>query len=319
MLRVNDLKVYYKTPSGYIKAVDGVSFEVKKGEIFGIAGESGCGKSTLVNSLILRKPPMIHMGGEALLEGKDIMTLDEKEYRKIRYTKISIIPQYSLNALNPTKKIREIVWDLAKEHGYTDKEEIESKLRERLRMVSLSEQVANMYPIALSGGMKQRVVMVVSTLLDPKILIADEITSALDVTNQRIILELLYYFIKEEKIVDSIIFITHDIGLLDKIADRIMVMYAGKAVEIGPTEKIINKPTHPYTQLLLNSLPRLGINYEKERLQGIPGEPPALLKPPSGCRLHPRCPYATDICTMKEPEMIEIEKSHFVACHMYRG
>ncbi len=318
MLKVNNLKIYYKTPLGFVKAVDGVSFEVKKGEIFGIAGESGCGKSTLVNSLVLRKPPMVHMGGEAILDGKNIMTLNEKEYRKIRYTKLSIIPQYSLNALNPTKRIKEIVRDLAKEHGYKDREEIENKLRERLKMVGLSEQVANMYPIELSGGMKQRAVMVVSTLLDPKLLIADEITSALDVTNQRIILELLYSFIKEEKIVDSIIFITHDMGLLDKIADRIMIMYAGKVVEIGPTEKIINEPAHPYTQMLLNSLPRLGISYREIKLQEIPGEPPALLKPPSGCRLHPRCPYAMQICK-EEPDMIKIGRNHFVACHMYRG
>lgn len=319
MLEVNDLRVYYKIPSGYVKAVDGVSFEVRNGEIFGIAGESGCGKSTLVNSLILRKPPMTHMGGEAILNGKDIMKLDEKEYRKIKYTQISIIPQYSLNALNPTKKIKDIVWDLSREHGYDNREEIENKLRERLGIVGLSEEVANMYPIELSGGMKQRAVMVVSTLLDPKLLIADEITSALDVTNQRIILELLYYFIKREKIVDSIIFITHDMGLLDKIADRIMIMYAGKIVEIGPTEKIINEPAHPYTQMLLNSLPRLSTKYGEEKLHEIPGEPPALLNPPSGCRLHPRCPYAMELCKEQEPNMIEIEKNHFVSCHLYRG
>ncbi|WP_457753151.1 ABC transporter ATP-binding protein [Thermococcus sp.] len=318
MLKVRDLKIYYKTPAGYVKAVDNVSFEVKEGEVFGIAGESGCGKSTLVHSLILKKPPMVHMGGEAIFKGKDLMKLSNEEFRKIRYEEISIIPQYSMNALNPTKKIKDIVWDLAKEHGYTERKEIEEKLKERLEMVKLSEKVADMYPIELSGGMRQRATMVVSTLLNPDLLIADEVTSALDVTTQRVVLELLHYF-KENNIIKSLIFVTHDLALLDKIADRIMIMYAGKVVEIGKTEQIVKNPQHPYTKMLLGSLPKLGIHYKQQRLRGIPGYPISLLTPPEGCRFYTRCPYVMDICPKKEPSLIEIENGHYVACHLHGG
>ncbi|WP_297549517.1 ABC transporter ATP-binding protein [Thermococcus sp.] len=318
MLTVEDLKIYYSTPIGHVKAVDGVSFEVKKGEVFGIAGESGCGKSTLVHSLILRKPPMIHIGGKALFKGRDLMTMDLKESKKIRYTELSIIPQYAMNALNPTKKIRDIVWDLAREHGYNNRKEIENILRERLEMVKLSSKVANMYPVELSGGMRQRATMVVSTLLNPDLLIADEVTSALDVTTQRVVIELLHHFM-EEGIVKSIIFVTHDLALLDKIADRIMIMYAGKVVEIGPTEEVINEPAHPYTQLLLSALPRLGIQYKKQKLRGIPGYPISLLNPPKGCRFYTRCPHAFEKCPHVEPELIEVGRDHYASCHLLGG
>ncbi|KUH32197.1 dipeptide/oligopeptide/nickel ABC transporter ATP-binding protein [Thermococcus celericrescens] len=318
MLTVENLKIYYATPVGHVKAVDGVSFEVKEGEVFGIAGESGCGKSTLVHSLILRKPPMVHMGGKALFKGRDLMRLSEEEARRIRYSELSIIPQYAMNALNPTKKIRDIVWDLAKEHGQTDREEVEKLLRERLAMVKLSPNVANMYPVELSGGMRQRATMVVSTLLNPDLLIADEITSALDVTTQRVVIELLHHFM-EEGIVKSVIFVTHDLAILDKIADRIMIMYAGKVVEIGPTEEIINNPVHPYTRLLLNSLPRMGVQYKKQKLSGIPGYPISLLNPPKGCRFYTRCPYALDKCPHVEPGLVRVGEGHYAACHLLGG
>ncbi|NJE31132.1 ABC transporter ATP-binding protein [Thermococcus sp. 18S1] len=318
MLTVENLKIYYATPVGHVKAVDGVSFDVKEGEVFGIAGESGCGKSTLVHSLILRKPPMVHMGGKALFKGRDLMRLSEEEARRIRYTELSIIPQYAMNALNPTKKIRDIVWDLAREHGHTDREEVEKLLRERLAMVKLSPNVANMYPVELSGGMRQRATMVVSTLLNPDLLIADEVTSALDVTTQRVVIELLHHFM-EEGIVKSIIFVTHDLAILDKIADRIMVMYAGKVVEIGPTEEIINNPVHPYTRLLLNSLPRMGVQYRRQKLSGIPGYPISLLNPPKGCRFYTRCPYALEKCPSEEPPLLSVGREHYVACHVAGG
>ncbi|NJE76730.1 ABC transporter ATP-binding protein [Thermococcus sp. ES12] len=318
MLTVENLRIYYATPVGHVKAVDGVSFDVREGEVFGIAGESGCGKSTLVHSLILRKRPMVHMGGRALFKGRDLMGLSEEEARRIRYTELSIIPQYAMNALNPTKKIRDIVWDLAREHGYSDREEVERLLRERLAMVKLSPSVAGMYPVELSGGMRQRATMVVSTLLNPDLLIADEITSALDVTTQRVVIELLHHFM-EEGIVKSMIFVTHDLAILDKIADRIMVMYAGKVVEIGPTEEIINNPVHPYTRLLLNSLPRMGVQYRKQKLKGIPGYPISLLNPPKGCRFHTRCPRAIEKCPDEEPPLVRVGKDHYAACHLLGG
>ncbi|WP_297523734.1 ABC transporter ATP-binding protein [Thermococcus sp.] len=318
LLEVRNLKIYYKTPAGYVRAVDDVTFHVNKGEVFGIAGESGCGKSTLVHSLILRKPPMEHAGGEAVFKGRDLMKLSEEEARKIRYTELSIIPQYAMNALNPTKKIKDIVWDLAREHGHTNRSEVEKLLRERLAMVKLTPKVADMYPVELSGGMKQRATMVVSTLLNPDLLIADEITSALDVTTQRVVLELLHHFM-EEGIVKSIIFVTHDLALLDKIADRIMILYAGKMAELGPTEEVINEPAHPYTQLLLNSLPRMGVQYKKQKLKGIPGYPISLLNPPKGCRFYTRCPYAMQQCKNEEPPLVKVGENHYAACHLLGG
>ena len=318
LLDVRNLKIYYKTPVGYVKAVDDVSFNVEKGEVFGVAGESGCGKSTLVHSLILRKPPMIHMGGQAIFKGRNLMQLSKEEERRIKYTEISIIPQYAMNALNPTKKIKDIVWDIAREHGYEDRNEVEKLLRERLAMVKLSEKVADMYPVELSGGMRQRVTMVVSTLMNPDLLIADEVTSALDVTTQRVVLELLHYFL-EQDIVKSIIFVTHDLALLDKIADRFLVMYAGKVVEMGPTEDLINSPSHPYTTMLVESLPKIGVRYHERKLKGIPGYPISLLNPPEGCRFYTRCPYAMEQCPIIEPPKVEVEEGHIVACHLYGG
>ena len=318
LLEVRDLKIYYRTPMGPVKAVDGVSFDVREGEVFGIAGESGCGKSTLVHSLILRKPPMFHAGGKALFKGKDLMGLSEEEARKIRYTELSIIPQYAMNALNPTKKIKDIVWDLAREHGHEDRSEVERLLRERLAMVKLSPKVADMYPVELSGGMRQRATMVVSTLLNPDLLIADEVTSALDVTTQRVVIELLHHFM-EEGIVKSIIFVTHDLALLDKIADRTMILYAGKVAEIAPTEEMISNPAHPYTKLLLESLPKMGVQYKKQKLRGIPGYPISLLNPPSGCRFYTRCPYVMDRCKDEQPPLVKVGEEHYAACHLLGG
>ncbi|WP_297477667.1 ABC transporter ATP-binding protein [Thermococcus sp.] len=318
LLEVRDLKIYYRTPMGPVKAVDGVSFDVREGEVFGIAGESGCGKSTLVHSLILRKPPMFHAGGKALFKGKDLMGLSEEEARKIRYTELSIIPQYAMNALNPTKKIKDIVWDLAKEHGHEDRSEVEKLLRERLAMVKLSPKVADMYPVELSGGMRQRATMVVSTLLNPDLLIADEVTSALDVTTQRVVIELLHHFM-EEGIVKSIIFVTHDLALLDKIADRTMILYAGKVAEIAPTEEMISNPAHPYTKLLLDSLPKMGVQYKKQKLRGIPGYPISLLNPPKGCRFYTRCPYVMERCKDEEPPLVKVGEEHYAACHLLGG
>lgn len=313
LLRVENLKVYYRTLRGSVKAVDNVSFEVREGEVLGIAGESGCGKSTLVNFLILPKPPMYHAGGRVLVNNNgnfiDITALDKEELRKIRYEKISIIPQYSMDALSPTKKIKDIMKDLLKEHG---KVFDEKEAKERLKMVGLSDEVLNMYPVELSGGMKQRATMVVSTLLNPEVLIADEITSALDVSSQKMVVEMLLKFL-ENKIVGSIVFITHDLSVLYQIADRVMILYAGKVAEIGPTENVIKSSVHPYTKALINSLPEMNIRFEEKRLKGIKGHPPNLLNPPEGCRFRDRCDYAFEKCKEEPPETI-VEKGHKVFC-----
>lgn len=310
ILRVNDLKVYYKTLRGSVKAIDGVTFTIRKGEVLGIAGESGCGKSTLVNFFVLPKEPMYHAGGSVILEDTDITKLPKDELRKIRYEKISIIPQYSMDALSPTKKIKVIIRDIMREHG---KHVDHSLVEERLAMVNLSKRVLEMYPVELSGGMRQRATMVVSTLLNPKILIADEITSALDVSTQKFVIEMLMNFM-EKRIVDSMVFITHDLSILYQIATRVMVLYAGKVVEIGPTEEVIKNPVHPYTKALIYSLPEMNVRFKEKRLEGIPGHPPHLLNPPAGCRFHDRCPIAKKKCKEEEPPLIKVGEDHYVYC-----
>jgi peptide/nickel transport system ATP-binding protein len=296
-----------------MKAVDKVSFTVRDGEVLGLAGESGCGKSTLVNSLILLKPPMFHAGGNAVFEGIDLMTADSKQMREIRFTKISIIPQYAMDALSPTKRLREIIRDLAKAHGMTDTGEVLERAKERLKLVNLSPKVLNMYPVEMSGGMRQRAVMVISTLMDPKLLLADEITSALDVSTQRVIIEMLKNFMARG-LMRSMIFVTHDLATMYQIADRIAVMYAGKLVEIGKADDVIKDPAHPYTQALIKSLPKFGIRAREVRLKGIQGQPPDLLNPPKGCRFATRCPFATDHCRVEEPQLVSVGPGHTAAC-----
>lgn len=313
VLDVRDLRIYYRTLYGYVKAVDGVSFDIKRGEILGIAGESGCGKSTLGNGLILLKPPMKYMGGEAILDGKNIMALSPRDLRKVKYEKISIIPQYAMDAMNPTKKIKQIIDDLLHEHG----ESFERKkdvIEERLEIVNLGKKVLNMYPIELSGGMKQRMVMVISTLMNPDVLIADEITSALDVSSQRSVIQMLYEM-REKKIMGSLAFITHDLSVLYQIADKVMVLYAGRVAEISPMEDIVREPLHPYTKMLLSSLPKIGVRYSQTKLKGIPGYPPSLLNIGPGCRFRDRCPYAFEKCE-QDPPVFDID-GRKVSCWLF--
>ena len=315
ILELEDYKVYYKTLSGYVRAVDGVSFTIKKGEIVGLIGESGCGKSTLIMSLVIRKPPMIVMGGKARLKSIDLVNISEKERRKILLTNISIIPQYALDALPTIKKIKTFLKDIAKDKGVPEEEVLE-KFMERARIIGLPSEVVNMYPIELSGGMRQRVVITLATIFSPDLLIADEPTSALDVTTQRHVLELLAE-LRDTGIIGSLIFVTHDIASVRQIADKIIVMYAGKVVEIGETEDIVTDPKHPYTRKLIEAVPKLGINYKKKRLSGLPGSPPSLLNPPPGCRFHPRCPLVMATCKTREPPLKPLNGTRLVACWLY--
>ena len=310
-LNVSNLRVYYQTLKGDVKALDGVTFDIRDGEIAGIVGESGCGKSTLSNSLITLRLPMKFVGGYVSLDGNELPLQDHKKMGGFRYKKISIIPQYAMNALNPTVKLRRLISDLLNCHkvGY---DEILPELNRRLDVVNLDRAVLDMYPVELSGGMKQRAVMVISTLLNPSLLIADEITSALDVSTQRAVAEMIVEF-RDKILVKSVIFVTHDISILYQIADSIIIMYAGKLVERAGTEIIINKPIHPYTEMLISSLPEVGVYHNDKRLKGIPGKPPQLLSPPPGCRFKERCPQAFEKCK-EEPPMIEIEPNHWVAC-----
>ncbi|NJP28520.1 ABC transporter ATP-binding protein [Microbispora sp. SCL1-1] len=308
-LKVTDLRVYYRTLRGEVKALDGVTFSVADGEIMGLAGESGSGKSTLAKSLIRLDGRMRHVGGTVELDGRVMPLPDDDAMDEFRFREVSLIPQYSMSALNPIRKIGRMVGELLEARG----ERLEkAELKRRLELVGLSKDVLDRYPIELSGGMKQRVVMVISTLLNPSLLIADEVTSALDVSSQKAVATTLLGF-RDRGLVTSMMVVTHDISLVYQIADTIMVMYAGRLAEKAPADVLVTAPKHPYTQQLISALPEVGVRHEDRRLAGIPGNPPSLLKPPGGCRFRDRCPLAFGQCA-EQPPFAEVAPGHFVAC-----
>jgi peptide/nickel transport system ATP-binding protein len=310
-LHVEDLTVYYQSLRGDVKAVDGATFEIVDGEIMGLAGESGCGKSTLGKSLIRLDARMRYVRGHVVLDGVELPIWDDRRMNAHRFKSVSLIPQYALSALNPTRRIGTMVTELLSSRDVS-LDTVLPELRRRLDLVGLPRDVLERFPIELSGGMKQRVVMVVSSLLDPSLLIADEVTSALDVSTQRAVAELLVEF-RDRGFVKSMIVITHDLSVLYQIADTVLVMYAGKLAEKAPTEAIVEAAQHPYTSLLLSTLPEVGVRFAERRLQGIPGRPPSLLEPPSGCRFRTRCPFASDEC-LAEPPFVQVEPGRAVAC-----
>ncbi|NUW44166.1 ABC transporter ATP-binding protein [Nonomuraea rhodomycinica] len=308
-LTVTDLRVSYQTLRGEVRALDGVSFTVADGEILGLAGESGCGKTTLGKSLIRLDGRMRHAGGTVELDGRELPIADDRAMNAFRFREVSLVPQYSMSALNPTRKIGRMVAELLRSRGETPDR---AKLESRLAQVGLPREVLDRYPIELSGGMRQRVVMVISTLLDPSLLIADEITSALDVSTQQAVARALLGF-RDAGHVTSMVFITHDLALTARIADTIMVMYAGRLAEKAPAEVLVEQPRHPYTRLLVNALPEVGARHAGRRLTGIAGSPPSLLDPPPGCRFRERCPLADDGCA-EQPPVTEVAPGHHVAC-----
>ncbi|RLI46579.1 ABC transporter ATP-binding protein [Candidatus Bathyarchaeota archaeon] len=318
LLEVKGLKVYYRTPIGTVKAVDDVEFTVKRNEIFGIAGESGCGKSTLATALLrLNKPPCYIVSGKILFDGVNLLDLDEEELRRVRWKDLSIIPQASMNALNPCMRIGDQIIDAITAHENTTKEEAKERVRDLLRSVGLSEDVARMYPHELSGGMKQRAIIAMSIALKPKLLIADEPTTALDVNVQRVVLQTLVDV--KQMMGASLMIITHNMAVLAEVVDRLAIMYAGKIVEIGDVYDLFKDPLHPYSKGLISALPSIE---KKKRIRGIPGYPPNLLDPPTGCRFYPRCPLRKklkksdkDKCKLEEPTLREVEPGRLVACH----
>lgn len=310
-LDVDNLTVYYRTLAGDVKALDGVSFSIADGEIMGIAGESGCGKSTLGKSLIRLDSRMRHIRGSAVLDGDLLPISDDAAMRSYRFHEVSLIPQYAMSAMNPTRKIGRMIRELIRSRGGSY-EKLLPELHRRMELVGLDVDVLARYPIELSGGMKQRMVLVLSTLLNPSLLIGDEVTSALDVTNQKAVARALVEF-RDRGFVRSMIVITHDISVLYQIADTIMVMYAGRLAEKASASVIIHEPKHPYTKMLIGALPEVGQRYEGTQLEGIPGRPPDLLDPPTGCRFRARCPLAHDKC-IEQPPFVEVEPGHQVAC-----
>jgi len=313
-LRIEDLRVYYHTPRGAVRAVDGVSFEVKPGERLGFVGESGSGKTTIAMALIrLIKPPGKIESGRVLLGDTDVLSLTEEQMRQLRLADIAMVAQGAMNSLNPVRRVRDQIADALVDHGIQySRQDMDARIGELLRRVGLKSEVASMFPHELSGGMKQRVVIAIAISLRPKVILADEPTSALDVVVQRQIMETLREV--QDDLGASVILIGHDMGLMAQFVTRLGVMYAGKLAELGSVTDLFDEPLHPYAQLLIASLPSLD---RKGAFEGIPGVPPSLLDRPSGCPFRTRCPHAFDRCASEEPEFREVRPGHWVACHLY--
>jgi oligopeptide/dipeptide ABC transporter ATP-binding protein len=317
VLDVRDLRVSYHTAAGPVRAVNGVSFFLRPGERLGLVGESGSGKTTTALSLMrLLQEPAVIEGGEVRLDGVDLLRLSEEEMRLARFADIALIPQGAMNSLNPMMKVGEQLRDTIRAHrkGGNGKVTIDARILEVLDSVDLRTGVMSSYPHELSGGMKQRVCIAMAILLNPKVIIADEPTSALDVVVQRQVMETLRRV--QEALGAAVILVGHDMGLMAQFVDRIGVMYGGKLVEVGPVRGIFKDPLHPYTQLLIKSLPNL---QTKEDFRGIPGMTPSLLAPPSGCMFHPRCPQAMQRCSVDVPVLEEVKPDGWVSCHLYDG
>lgn len=324
---VQDLKGWYRSIAfGTVYAVDGVSFSVKKGEILGLAGESGCGKSTLLRLLTgIVDLPLYYQGGEVIISGNDgeefhIWQMKAEELKsKVLGKIISYIPQSVFDALDPTQRIRDFIAGTIEEHKGVrySAEEIHRMVGEHFNRLGLSEDILDRYPHELSGGMRQRTVVAVSTYLRPMILLLDEPTSALDVSSQKHLIELLAD-LYQDRVIDTMVFSSHDITVLRQLCHRIAIMYAGKIVEIASTEDVIYNPQHPYTQGLKDSLLPLERSIKEKKLVGIPGAPPILTAPPSGCRFYPRCNQREDTCKLKEPSLVE-QGGRIVSCWRYQG
>ena len=298
LLSVQNLVLHYRTRKGLVRAVDDVSFDVERGETFALVGESGCGKTSTASALLRMLPRNVGAyTGEVKLDGKDLMELDDEDFRKdVRWRRISIVFQGAMNALSPMIPVGRQIAEPLMVHLDAEKEEALAKAQEAIKNVGLPSYTMRQYAHELSGGMKQRIVIAMALIMKPSLVILDEPTSALDVMTQANIMNLLKGLKKEESL--SYIFITHDLGLSSELADDVGIMYAGKLVEVGPAEEIYPNPQHPYTQKLLASAPKLR---SEEKPDSIRGAPPDLVKPPPGCRFHPRCPYVFDKCRVEVP------------------
>lgn len=316
ILSVENLKIYYKSVWGDYKVVDDVSLKIYKGEIFGVAGESGCGKSTLVEGVLrLVKPPGYIAGGKVVFEGKNLLELSHEELRRIRWRRLAYIPQGAMNSLNPVLGIEEQMIDAILDHAnYLSREKAREFAFSALEAVGLPpDEVLKMFPHELSGGMRQRVIIATAVALSPSLVVADEPITALDVVMVRAVLDTLAML--KEKYGITVIFVSHDMAAHAELVDRLAIMYAGKIMEVGDVESIFYDPLHPYTQGLVNAIPRLG----KKLMKPIPGLAPSPLNWPPGCRFHPRCQQANERCRREVPELVEVEPGRFVACHVVSG
>jgi len=317
LLEVKDLRTYFHTDDGVVKAVDGVEFSVEKGQTLGIVGESGSGKS-VTNLTIMGLNPKRNTvsSGEALWKGDDLLTMKPSRLRDIRGNEISMIFQDPMTSLNPVHTIGKQLVEAIQIHRDVSKRTARARALDLLKAVGIprAETRIDDYPHQFSGGMRQRVMIAMALINDPDLLIADEPTTALDVTTQAQILSLMKRL--QDDFGSAIIMVTHDLGVMAEIADDVLVMYAAEIVEHASVYDLFNRPQHPYTWGLMGSLPRL--DADVERLTQIPGQPPSMLRPPSGCRFHPRCPYVMEICKTKNPELLPTQRdpNHLQACHL---
>ncbi|MBA3276139.1 MAG: ABC transporter ATP-binding protein [Chloroflexia bacterium] len=314
MLEVRDLTVHYHTSRGPVQAVNAVSFDIRQHERLGLVGESGSGKSTIALALLrLIRPPGRIESGRVVLDGVDLLGLSVDDMRKMRLAGIALVAQGAMNSLNPVARIKAQLGDGLKDHDvHLSARARDERVNELLDSVGLRRDVADMYPHELSGGMKQRVCIAIAISLRPKLIIADEPTSALDVVVQRQVMDTLLTV--SEDLGASMLLIGHDMGLMAQVADRVGIMYAGNFVEVSPSAELFRDPLHPYSQLLIDSLPSLE---SKGALKGIPGLPPSLLDRPVGCAFRARCPRAFDRCVTEEPLLPEVRPDRLVSSHLY--
>jgi peptide/nickel transport system ATP-binding protein len=314
ILTVRDLEVEYRTKRGPVKAVDKISFEIMPNEVFGLAGESGSGKSTLAHSITrLLKPPGYLTGGSIHFMEFDLLKMDSETLRDFRWRHISIVSQAAMNALNPVLSVGDQIIDVILAHENVNRVTARERTLELLHLVGIDKKRIESFPHQFSGGMRQRAVIAIALALNPELIILDEPTTALDVVVQRQILEQIHLL--QEQFRFSILYITHDLSLLVEFAHRIAIMYAGEIVEIAPSAQIFKDPKHPYTVRLMKSFP--AISGPRQELQSIPGSPPDLIHPPTGCRFHPRCIVAIDkVCQTIHPPLLPVALERSAACHL---
>ncbi len=318
LLEVKDLYINFYTYEGVVKAIDGVSFHINEKETFGLVGETGCGKSVTVRAILrlIPTPPGKIERGQILYKGVDLLKLSDEEILNYRGNEISMVFQEPMNSLNPVFTVGDQLIETIMVNQKKSKDEAYEIAIDMLEKVKLPDpdKIMGKYPHELSGGQRQRVVIAIALSCNPSLLIADEPTTALDVTVQAQILDLMDDL--KQKLGTSILIISHDLGVIAETCQRVGVMYAGTIVEMADVENVFEKRFHPYTRGLLNAIPVFGEG-KKKRLEEIPGSVPNLLHPPSGCRFHPRCPHATAVCKERKPELVEVEPGHYVRCHLY--